>query len=200
MNARVSEALLRDRCGPPQKSVVLLKFERNPKKFLEVLSMAEELAPYRTSLEAHGFSMILPSRAKVLVHPPHYQAVLEAVKQQGLTLYADHVIVEPELETVLLELLSRIVKLKRGGRAALKLRLPPGGDIANGDVEQSSSEDVEENITEFIGPAHQPTEVDGADGSASPATSILPVKKTFIHFSVPSSLYTPSLSSRARTT
>lgn len=113
VNAQISGALLGTRAEEPQRRVVLLKFGRRPEVFRTALLTSEALGPVRRALEAQGLAVVLPTKAKVFVHPQHYEPVMEAIRQQGLTLYGDHVIVEPELVPTVKGVLRRITKPKR---------------------------------------------------------------------------------------
>lgn len=191
-NAQVSQALLTKPVEEPEEFVVLLKFERNPKKFLDVLMSWEVLAPYREDLESHGLAVILPSRAKIFVHPFRYQAVLQAIEEKGLDLYADHVIIEPDIEHDVVDILKRIVKPKQGGRETIALEFGQDSRTEETKEQPAQTGEDEKQSHEAKGLSSSPVSV------TSPVLDLL-VVRTFIHFSLPSSVYTPSSKTQART-
>ena len=101
--------------------VVLMKFNKCPKAFLQALMTSPDLVPWQVALAVRGLDGILPSRAKVFVHPEHYEAVMEAIRRSGLRFHADHVIVEPELEGLVTQVVRKIAKPKKGHRRILPL-------------------------------------------------------------------------------
>ncbi|CAE8715329.1 unnamed protein product [Polarella glacialis] len=125
VNSMVSDALLRSRpeeeLGTCVGKVVLLKFNRCTQSFQRALLQRPELEPVRKALNQRGFAVVLPSKAKAFVHPENYEAVLEAIARDKLALYADHVLVEPELENVVKEVLKGIAQPKAGTRALIEL-------------------------------------------------------------------------------
>ncbi|CAE8583743.1 unnamed protein product [Polarella glacialis] len=167
----VSDALLRSRpeeeLGTCVGKVVLLKFNRCIQSFQRALLQRPELEPVRKALGQRGFAVVLPSKAKAFVHPENYEAVLEAIVRDKLVLYADHVLVEPELENVVKEVLKGIAQPKAGTRALIEL-----SGACSGAQEQ------------------QPTP--GTAGASSSSNLPLTTERTFIHFKVPSSLISPS--------
>merc|ERR1712060_956637 len=99
-------------------------------------------------------------------------------RNRELQLFADHVIVEPEFEDSVINILRRIVKPKHGGRVVI--------DFTTDATVTAASEHFEDGA--------------GSGELNKEATSFkVPVVKTFIHFVVPSSLYTPSCATRAKT-
>ncbi|CAE8651292.1 unnamed protein product [Polarella glacialis] len=171
VNSMVSDALLRSRpeeeLGTCVGKVVLLKFNRCIQSFQRALLQRPELEPVRKALNQRGFAVVLPSKAKAFVHPENYEAVLEAIARDKFVLYADHVLVEPELENVVKEVLKGIAQPKAGTRALIEL-----SGACSGAQE------------------HQPTA--GTAGASSSSNLPLTTERTFIHFKVPSSLISPS--------
>ncbi|CAE8737343.1 unnamed protein product [Polarella glacialis] len=176
VNSMVSDALLRSRpeeeLGTCVRKVVLLKFSRCDQRFQRALLQRPELEPVRKALDKQGFDVVLPSKAKAFVHPENYEAVLEAIARDKLVLYADHVLVEPELENMVKDVVKGIAKPKAETRAFIEL----SGASSGAQAEKE----------------HQPT-AGTADADVSSLLNWpLEVERTFIHFKVPSSLFTPS--------
>ncbi|CAE8606941.1 unnamed protein product, partial [Polarella glacialis] len=125
VNSMVSDALLRSRpeeeLGTCVRKVVLLKFNRSDQRFQRALLQRPELEPFRKALDKQGFDVVLPSKAKAFVHPENYEAVLEAIARDKLVLYADHVLVEPELENMVKDVVKGIAKPKAETRALIEL-------------------------------------------------------------------------------
>jgi len=106
-NSKVSEDLLRT--GAEQGLyLVLLKFTRSPQAFREALMESPELAEVRDKLQSSGLNVELASGAKVFVEPDHYEAMLEAVRLGNWNLYPEHVIVDPTLETTVIEIVRKL--------------------------------------------------------------------------------------------
>ncbi|CAE8656721.1 unnamed protein product [Polarella glacialis] len=176
VNSMVSDALLRSRpeeeLGNCVRKVVLLKFNRCDQRFQRALLQRPELEPVRKASDKQGFDVVLPSKAIAFVHPENYEAVLEAIARDKLVLYADHVLVEPELENIVKDVVKGIAKPKAESRALIELSSASSGAQAEKE--------------------HQPT-AGAADADAfSLLNWPLEVERTFIHFKVPSSLLTPS--------
>ena len=110
MNESVSAALLH-RTAETGKKVVQLRFSRRCKALRDVLLESMELAPSRQILEAAGFPVELESGLKVLVKPEHYEALMGVIK--GQTFSSQDVIVEPELESVVLQLVNGLKKKEK---------------------------------------------------------------------------------------
>merc|ERR1719356_926278 len=106
-NANVSEALLHG--NPPQMGlkVVLLKFSRCPVALKKVLLEAAELAQCREALRQNALDIELESGAKVFVQPQHYLAVIDIIHAADLRLYPEHIVVDPELEDVVIEIVDK---------------------------------------------------------------------------------------------
>jgi len=144
-------------------NVVVLKFKRSPKLFLDVLMNADALAPYRNALEERSYSVILPgSEAKIFVHPRHYDPVLASLAREGHRLHKDNVIVEPELEGVVIELLGRIVKMKNGSRFTISLNVS-ADDGMHGNDKTAASEDIEKMATQVKNESGEDSEIDEDD-------------------------------------
>mmetsp|Transcript_144171 Transcript_144171/g.251258 ORF Transcript_144171/g.251258 Transcript_144171/m.251258 type:complete len:433 (+) Transcript_144171:35-1333(+) len=183
------EELLRsfdDHCAT-HRFVVLLKFKRNDRNFLQALMGSEELAPCREALEAHGFDTVLPSKAKAFLHPHHYGAVMDAIARDNLTLRIDNVIVEPEFEEPVIAVLSRVSKPKKGTRRIIQFK---SSDSIQDDPYAIGEEDFEEPRSEGDEQENETGQSSSVQsGSKSCAFRGSPlVKRTFIHFPVPSSL------------
>jgi len=102
-NAQVAEAILRSRCIA--SAVVLLEFSRNPRSYHQALLECAELKECRDALVASGFKPELPSLAKVFIPPEMFEATMEAVRLGGRQLEARHVLVTPELESTVVQVL-----------------------------------------------------------------------------------------------
>lgn len=103
LNNQISEDVLKGYRSEVGPQVVLLTFTRSPKAYRDVLMQSAELAGYRQALEERDFAVELPSSgAKILVHPAHYSAVLEAVDAFVLT--RKHVLVDLPLKDVVIGL------------------------------------------------------------------------------------------------
>ncbi|CAE8588052.1 unnamed protein product, partial [Polarella glacialis] len=176
VNSMVSDALMRSRpeeeLGTCVRKVVLLKFNRCDQRFQRALLQRPELDPVRKALEKQGFDVVLPSKAKAFVHPENYEAVLEAIARDKLVLYADHVLVEPELENIVKDVVKGIAKPKVETRALIEL----SGASSGAQAEKE----------------HQPTAGTADADAFSLLNWPLEVERTFIHFKVPSSLFTAS--------
>lgn len=108
VNAQIGDALLRSSAADDGAQIVLLKFSRRPAALQKMLLEADELAPCRSALEAQGFSVTLPSGAKMLVQPDHYGPALEAIRLYSLNLHPNHVLVEPNLERMVIGLAKKL--------------------------------------------------------------------------------------------
>ena len=76
-------------------------------------------------MEERGFAVELDSGAKVFVRPEHYVPVKEALRLGGWPLHADNVLVDPELEATLLEVLGRLPR-EAGVRVRSAATIPLG--------------------------------------------------------------------------
>jgi len=108
INAQVSNALVRSSPADDGPRVVLLKFSRPSSAMRQSLLEADELASCRATLESHGLPVELESGAKIFVRPNNYDPALTAIRLYGLTLYKNHVLVDPELEEVVLQLVQQL--------------------------------------------------------------------------------------------
>lgn len=112
VNAQVSDALLRSRAGE-QRPHILLKFSRSPQTFLQSLLKAPELADCRHALDEHGLSVQLEGGAKAFVKPENYQAVMKAIYLGGWKLYTEHVVVDPDLDALVVDIVKRMPKKEK---------------------------------------------------------------------------------------
>jgi hypothetical protein len=82
--------------------VRLFKFSRSPPALGKALLETPELHAWRENLQSKSLAVELPSGAKMFVRPKHYGPSLEALRILGIRLYPDHVIADPDIETVIL--------------------------------------------------------------------------------------------------
>jgi len=151
----------------------------------------EALEPIRSALEAHNYPMILESRAKIFVHPCHYEAVLDSIQRQQLKLFADHIVIEHFFEEAVVDVLKKIVKPKTGKRLLISLSAHSTSGSPQHNNQAAMGKVDCESVDE-----EQRRQFTASSTPASSANSLLaydmPVTRTFIHFKIPSSLYTPS--------
>jgi hypothetical protein len=108
VNAQLSDALLRSRSTDHEPKVVLLSFSRSPRSYRNILLASPALATWRQRLSDCGYAVELESGAKIFVHPEHYEAVLEAIRLGGWGLFPRHVIVDPELEATVSDIVMNL--------------------------------------------------------------------------------------------
>jgi hypothetical protein len=109
----------------PRKAI-LLSFSRNPESFRFALSSAPELRACRDALVANGLSAELPCGAWTFIHPEAYESCMEALSIRNEQLDKRHVLVDPELETVVLKAIKNHVRGKEGVRCKAKFNMPLG--------------------------------------------------------------------------
>lgn len=85
-----------------------MHFSRPCKQLNAVLLESDEIAPYRKALADAGFRLEHDSGLKIIVKPQHYEAVLVAI--QGRYFKSKDVIVDPEVESVVLQLVECLPK------------------------------------------------------------------------------------------
>lgn len=78
-----------------------------------ILFSYPELDACRQALEAQNFKIELDSGAKVLVQPQHYEAAVEAIRIRDVRLFPEHVIVDPELYSLVLDLVMGLPKREK---------------------------------------------------------------------------------------
>merc|ERR1719316_1062526 len=112
----------------PDEEIRLLEFSRNPDEFRLALLEGDDLKACRDAMAAHDppQATTLPSGTKVFVHPHQYDRVLQAVKDQGITLNLRHVIVASDLKHLVDRSLAHIprakgARVKNGGDQRLEL-------------------------------------------------------------------------------
>merc|ERR1712194_849482 len=108
INAQVSNALVRSCTADNGPRVLLLKYSRRAPQMRQLLLEAEELAPYRSALYSQELAVELQSGAMIFVHPDHHAPALAAVRLYGWTLHADHVLVDPESEPIVEQLVQQL--------------------------------------------------------------------------------------------
>jgi len=108
VNAQISDALIKDSSACDGPRVLLLRFSRPSAALRQNLLNADELSSCRAALESQGLPVELASGAKVFVRPEHYDPALTAIRLYGLTLYKNHVIVDPDLEDIVVQLAKQI--------------------------------------------------------------------------------------------
>jgi len=108
VNARISDALMRNTPTPISAKVVLLTFSRDPAALAQTLLQAMELAPFKEALAAEGLDVQLPSGAKIFVRPEHHGPAVEAIRLYRLSLKPKHMVVDVELEQVVLKLVESL--------------------------------------------------------------------------------------------
>jgi len=86
--------------------IYLLEFTRHPDSFRAALLEGDALRACRESLHAAGHMYLLPSSAKIFVHPSQYQAAMLALHGRMLRPY--HVIVAASLESQVMDCLATI--------------------------------------------------------------------------------------------
>ena len=67
-----------DDVDEPEK-ITIISYSRGPEALLKELSYSEDLAPARKALKEAGYNFILPSGAKVFVHPSDYRVAMVEV-------------------------------------------------------------------------------------------------------------------------
>merc|ERR1712032_1083852 len=82
----------------PMEPITLLKYKRYPESFRVALVNGALLEPCRSALQEAGFSFVLPSGAKMAVHPWQYEEALAAITEKDIALRPYHVIVARSLE------------------------------------------------------------------------------------------------------
>ena len=100
--------------------VIMHKFNNCRMPFFETLMNAKEFASLRKALSEEGHDQVLTSKAKVFVKPHLYQAVVETLSW-GEPLQAEHIIMEPELETTVIRIVKKISRPKRGHKQVIRL-------------------------------------------------------------------------------
>ncbi|CAE8635249.1 unnamed protein product [Polarella glacialis] len=122
-NGQIAEAILGSRWVA--STVILLEFSRNPKTYHRALMGCDELRDCRDALTARGFKAELSSLAKVFVPPEMFEASMEAIRIAEWMLEARHVLVTPELEdtvkNVVKQALRNTDKVKFKGRHRVPL-------------------------------------------------------------------------------
>ena len=74
-----------------------------------------ELQSMRDDLRARGFGFVHKSRADILVRPELYKCTLDALERDGIHLILRHVVVQPSLEHIVINILSSI-PYRKGAR------------------------------------------------------------------------------------
>ena len=64
-----------DDVDEPDK-ITIISYSRGPEALLQALHYSDELAPARKALQEAGYNFILPSGAKVFVHPSDYRVAM----------------------------------------------------------------------------------------------------------------------------
>ena len=64
-----------DDVDEPEK-ITIISYSRGPEALLQALFYSDELAPARKALKEAGYNFILPSGAKVFVHPSDYRVAM----------------------------------------------------------------------------------------------------------------------------
>ena len=95
----------------PGPYVVVLEFSRSPRAFRDALLQLDSVSE-------------LDSGVKVLVHPEHREPVREAIGHATSKLQRQHVVVDPEFEASVIDLVQSLpgrekVRVKRRGLLAL---------------------------------------------------------------------------------
>jgi hypothetical protein len=159
--------------------VVQLKFNKCHKQFWKSLETAPELATVREGLSAAGHSFVLPSNAKIFVYPEHYQGVTQAIDARGERLFADHVLIEPEFESIVKKVVAKVAQPKPGSRSVIEFPVMSSGVMSQASAAQgdrSGQNCKGEGSTE-----------DTAHGASFQVPGFR-VTRTFLDFEVPSSL------------
>ena len=109
----------------PEAYVVVLDFSRSPRAFREALLGPQLCDDCRECLGGAAVSVTeLGSGAKVLVRPEHLEPVREAIRLTKSVLQHQHVIVDPELADIVIELAQSLpgrekVRVRRRGTMPL---------------------------------------------------------------------------------
>merc|ERR1711924_15089 len=117
----------------PNDHVILLELSRDPKELHDVLltDPDSDLALCRALMTAHEFSYKLRRGAKAFIYPSQYEAAMEAIKLfslEGFKLHSRHVLVSPELEDTVKNIIKsnkalKAQKVKVKNRAGQKIPL-----------------------------------------------------------------------------
>lgn len=127
INAVVGEALLKGQSVPPPFYVLLLTYSRSPRSFRDALMQSPELSECRRALDSAGFQVELPTGAKVLVHPYQRLAAMEAIRLAGLRLAREHVVVSPDLENSVKQVVAHLPKRDKVYQRGSRSRVLPLG-------------------------------------------------------------------------
>ena len=103
-----------DDVDEPDK-ITIISYSRGPEALLKALLYSDELAPARKALKEAGYNFILPSGAKVLVHPSDYRVamvelVFRAYVLEDIILRTSSVIVSESYRAALDKCISDAVR------------------------------------------------------------------------------------------
>jgi len=124
-DAPLMDAIMRSAKDGHSVTVVILEFSRNEEWFRRVLLESEELEECRQALREACLSPELPSGAKCFVSPNMFEAVVQALREQGIKTGKRHVIVSTELEDIVkhvVEVGRQSVSRRERGSFKMKVR------------------------------------------------------------------------------
>ena len=102
-----------DEVDEPEK-ITIISYSRGPEALLKALLYSDELAPARKALQEAGYNFILPSGAKVFVHPSDYRVAMVELVFRAYVL--EEIILRPS--SVIVSESCRAALDKSIGRAA----------------------------------------------------------------------------------
>jgi len=146
--------------------IYLLEFTRHPASFRTALIEGEDLSACREALRAAGHECVLPSGAKIFVHPSQYQCAMLAMRDLALRPF--HIVVAESLEG---QVMKSLESLPCRSGARVRTRFPLNHQTAQ---EAGSPSQMKEEKLPACERSSEDWETDDA------ATAPLIVSRTFL--------------------